>query len=73
MSLLVGSIFAFVTFHSAPLKFSTWCEIGSRVLDSWYFVEKCQRKSHAIVIRNFGRLTFSRKTSAHVVKLEASK
>ena len=31
------------------------------------------RESHAIAIRNLGRLTFSRKTSANVLKLDASK
>ena len=31
------------------------------------------RELHAIVIRNFGRLTLSRKTSANVFKLDASK
>ena len=32
------------TFHPPPLKFSTCCEKGSRVFDSWYYVEKYQRK-----------------------------
>ena len=31
------------------------------------------RESHAIVIRNLGRITLSRKTSADVLKLDASK
>ena len=31
-------------FRSPPLKFSTCCEIGSRVVDSWYYVEKYQRQ-----------------------------
>ena len=31
------------------------------------------RESQAIVIRDLGRLTFSRKTSANVLKLDASK
>ena len=31
------------------------------------------RESHAIVIRNVGRLTFARKTSPNVLKLDASK
>ena len=31
------------------------------------------RESHATVIRNLGRLSFSRKTSANVIKLDASK
>ena len=31
------------------------------------------RESHAIVIRNLGRLAFSRKNSANVLKLDASK
>ena len=32
------------TFRSPPLKFSTCCKIGSRVLDGRYYVEKYQRK-----------------------------
>ena len=32
------------TFCSPPLKSLSCCEIGSRVLDSWYYVEKYQRK-----------------------------
>ena len=35
------------TFHSPPLKLPTCCKIGSRVLDSWYYVEKYHRKSVA--------------------------
>ena len=36
---LFGKIFC-----SPPLKSLSCCEIGSRVLDSWYYVEKYQRK-----------------------------
>ena len=32
------------TFCSPPLKFSTCCKVGSRVLDSRYYVENYQRK-----------------------------
>ena len=32
------------TFCSPPWKFSTWCKVGSRVLDSRYYGEKYQRK-----------------------------
>ena len=32
------------TFRSPPLKPLSCCEIGGRVLDSWYYVEKYQRK-----------------------------
>ena len=33
------------TFRSPPLKPLLWCEIGSHVLDTWYYVEKykCKR------------------------------
>ena len=31
------------TFQSAPLKSLSCCKIGSRVLDSWHYVEKYQR------------------------------
>ena len=32
------------TFCSPPLKSSPFCKIGSRVVDSWYYVEKYQCK-----------------------------
>ena len=32
------------TFRSQPLKFLSCYEIGGRVVDSWYYVEKYQRK-----------------------------
>ena len=32
------------TFRSPPLKSLSCCEIGSCVLDNWYYVEKYQRK-----------------------------
>ena len=32
------------TVRSPPLKSLSCCKIGSRVFDSWYYVEKCQRK-----------------------------
>ena len=48
--------------------------MGSRVVDSWYYVEKYQRKRDAdYCYRDIGRLTFSRKTFANVPKLDASK
>ena len=31
-------------FHSPPLKSFPCCKVGRRVLDSWYYVEKYQRK-----------------------------
>ena len=35
------------TFRSPPLKFFSCCQIGSRVLDSWYYDEKYQCKKVA--------------------------
>ena len=32
------------TFHSPPLKSLSCCETGGRVLESWYYVEKYQRR-----------------------------
>ena len=32
------------TFRSPPLKSLSCCRVGNRVLDSWYYVEKYQRK-----------------------------
>ena len=32
------------TFHSSPLTSLSCCEIGIRVLESWYYVEKYQRR-----------------------------
>ena len=38
------SLKAATAFHTPPLKSLSCCEIGSRALDSWYYVEKYQRK-----------------------------
>ena len=57
-----------------PLKFSTCSKIASRVVDSWYYVEKYQRKRVACrCYQKLSRLTFSRKTTANALKLDASK
>ena len=61
-------------FSLSTFKIYKCCKIGSRVVDSWYYVEKYQRKRDAdYCYRDIGRLTFSRKTFANVPKLDASK
>ena len=44
------------------------------MVDSCYYVENINvRESYNIVFRNLGKLTFSRKTSANVLKLDANR
>ena len=45
------------TFHSPPLKSLSCCKMGSRVLDSCYYVEKYQRKRVACYCYQKLRLT----------------
>ena len=49
-------------FRSPPLKFLSSCEIGSCVLDSWYYVEKYQRKRVACYCyQKLGQTSFFKK------------
>ena len=61
--------------RSPPLKSLPCCEIGTVSLIASITLKKniSVRESHPIVIRNLDRLTFSRKTLANVLKLDASK
>ena len=58
-------------FLLSTFKSIWYCKTGNRVVDSWYYVEKYQRKR--VAGRDIGRVTFSRKTLASVLKLDASK
>ena len=52
------------TFRSPPLRSLSRCKIGSHVLDSWYYVEKYQRKRVAYYCYQkliLGRLIFQEK------------
>ena len=49
-------------FRSPPLKFLSSCEIASCVLDSWYYVEKYQRKRVACYCyQKLGQTSFFKK------------
>ena len=58
----------------SALKSLSYCEIVTVSMIAGIMLKNISvRDLHAIVIRNLGRLTFSRKTSANILKLDAPK
>ena len=66
------------SFRSPPLKLSIWCKIGSRLLDSWCYVEKYQRRRvacycyHKLKQTNFFKKNFGNCSQVRCFKVRNS-